>query len=91
MVNLGITPEYFLDKMSLDEVIALTKASDRRLYEKERLQCFFNLIAQGAKVKKPTDVMLFEWEKKTKKEVKRLTKEELNKKAEDGKRLLNRL
>lgn len=74
--------------MSFSEVAELLKMSNRQLYEKERLSCFFTLLSQGSEIKNPQDIIRFGWEKKIKKEGKRLTKEELKKKAEQAKKYI---
>lgn len=74
MVALGISPSYFLDEMSQSEVSAALKADIERSksdWEQTRLQCFYSLIAQAGnkKIKKPTDLFSFPWEKEERKKV----------------------
>ena len=78
--------------MSQDEVAAIVKTksnSDKMIkqmsWEQTREICFWTVVAmQGTKIfKKPEDLFKFSWEKKiseAKKEIKRLTKEELDEK-----------
>jgi hypothetical protein len=76
---MGINPEYFLDEMSCDEIVAIYRAKydhDKLAWEQTRLICFYNVIASnGTKTyKKPTDLFSFAWEKK---KSKALTKEQV--------------
>jgi hypothetical protein len=77
--------------MSFEEISSLLKESTKKLYEKERLQCYFNLISQGSKIKSPQDVVLFEWEKKTKSKPKELTKNQVDKKAKEAEQWLEKM
>lgn len=80
---------YFWDEMTIDEVSAIIKAREKKeeaairvAWEQTRATCFYSVIAmQGTKsFKKPSDLFLFSWEKKEKKE-KSLTKAEMLLKA----------
>lgn len=87
-MSLGISPEYFLDEMSFDEVSELLKAEnerEKRTLERDRLNWFHTYRAMGSDVKSPEMVQRFEWEKKPKKEPKKLTDEEKIKRAEKAK------
>jgi hypothetical protein len=75
--------------MSFEEIAVFLKSHTKNLYEQERLQCFFNLISQGIKVKKPEDIVRFGWEKKIK-ENKKPTKEQIEKRAKKAEEWLNK-
>jgi len=88
---LGISPAYFLDEMSFDEVSELLKAEnekEKRLLERDRLNWFHTYRAFGSDVRSPEMVQRFEWEKKPKKEGKKLTEEEKQSKANKAKSYL---
>lgn len=93
MVSLGISPEYFLDEMSFEEMGVLLKANrekERRVWERNRIGWFYSLIAPGfSKSKKPTDLIQFDWEKKEKKE-KYISKEQVEKRVKQVEKWLNR-
>jgi hypothetical protein len=74
--------------MSLEEVNSFLKANHKREYENARLQCFFNLLAQGSPVKSPSDIVKFEWEQK--KKGKRLSKDEFHNKEVRAKKWLDK-
>lgn len=93
VVSLGIAPDYFLDRMSFDEVAIFLKAHNdkkKEEWEKERWTWFYILLSKDAGIKKPTDIMKFDWEKKPKKEGKKLTRDEIRKKEEKAKRWLGK-
>jgi len=85
---IGIDPEYFLDEMSQDEIIAIYKARyevQKISWEQIRTICFYNVVSQnGTKVfKKPSDLFKLPWEQRTKE--KGMTSKEAQKKLSDGK------
>jgi len=89
---IGIDPEYFLDEMSQDEIIAIYKAryefdnnEEKSNWEKTRDICYYAFIAmQGnERYKKPSDLFKFPWEQQTKE--KGMTSKEAQKKLSDGK------
>lgn len=85
---MGISPEYFLDEMSFDEITELLKVKndqEKRELEKERLSWFHIYRAMGNDVQSPERVQRFGWEKKVK-EGKKLTEEEKRTKAEKAKK-----
>lgn len=85
---MGISPEYFLDEMSFDEIAELLKVKndqEKRELEKERLSWFHLYRAMGSDVQSPERVQRFGWEKKVK-EGKKLTEEEKRTKAEKAKK-----
>ena len=91
---MGISPEYFLDYMSFDAMSSLIKADNeknKRVLEKERMGWFYTVVAQGNKIKKPSDLITFEWEKKPKRQGKRMTKDELKNTERKAKKWLTRL
>jgi hypothetical protein len=75
--------------MSFEEIASFLKEDKKRVYEKERLQCFFNLLSQGSKVKKPEDIIKFGWENKTN-ERKIVPKEKIEKRAKKAEEWLNK-
>ena len=89
---MGISPEYFLDKMSFDEVASIVKANNekiRREFEKDRMQWFYTLLAPGlSKVSKPQDIVTFEWEKEQRPK-KEYSKEQVEKNLKQAKKWLN--
>ena len=65
---MGIDPEYFLDEMSQDELVAIYKAkheANKSSWEQTRLICYYNFISQNGteKIKKPSDIFSLEWDK----------------------------
>ena len=88
---MGISPEYFLDEMSFDEIAEMIKVKneqEKRSLEKERLSWFHLYRAMGSDVQSPERVQRFEWEVKPKKEGKKLTEKEKQVKAEKAKNYL---
>ena len=88
---MGISPDYFLDEMSFDEIAELLKIKneqEKRLLERDRLNWFHTYRAFGSDVKSPEMVQRFEWEGKPKKEGKKLTEEEKQVKANKAKSYL---
>ena len=86
---IGIDPEYFLDRMSQDEIIAIYKARheiQKITWEQTRTICFYNVVSQnGTKVfKRPSDLFKFPWEQRTKE--KGVTSKEAQKLLENGKK-----
>ena len=84
----GITPEYYLDEMSQDEVTAIMKSKsevDKSQWEQTRLLSFYTIVAQqGTKqIKTPKDLFTLPWDEgHTEKIVgKQLTREEFLNKA----------
>ena len=84
---IGIDPEYYWDKMSLDEVVAVLKANDevtKRNYELIRLQCFYsatvmgNKAEDGKRIDRPDKLFKLPWDddKKKKGDIKVRTREE---------------
>ena len=77
---IGISPDYFLDEMSWDEIGAVLKAKseeEKMTWEQTRLICFWNVVATNGtkKFKKPSDLFPFTWDKMTSKDAKaKLTK-----------------
>ena len=88
---MGIDPLYFLDEMSFDEAQALYKAKNEEhklSMEQTRLLCFYNVISMNGtkQFKKPSDLFEFPWEKAAKPKSRRLTEDEVLKKAEENRR-----
>ena len=87
---MGVSPEYFLDRMSFDEINSLLKVKDferRESWEQIRQQCFYS-FKPWSEIKSPTDLFKFPWEKK--KEVKPLSKDQVKKKVKDAKKWLGK-
>ena len=67
MVDLGIAPDYVLDKMEMYEVNALIKNQYRRHkddWEQARLIAYLIAQCNSKKRMKLTDIVQFPWEKK---------------------------
>jgi hypothetical protein len=75
--------------MSFDELSSLLKARNKNASEDARLQGFFFAIAQGVKIKRPTDLGLFEWDRKPKEKSRKLTKDEVEGKVKQAEQWLN--
>lgn len=95
VIILGITPEYFFDKMSFDEVNALLKEKadeNKQDWEKIRHLCFYNVVSfNGTKLfKKPADLFKFPWEKNNK-EPKILTEAEKRKNKQIAQKLIKKI
>ena len=86
---LGISPEYFLDEMSTDEMSSLLKvdnAKNREEWERIRMGWYYSIIAPGmSKVQSPEDLIKFSWEREDR-EIKgrKYSKEELRKKEDEA-------
>jgi hypothetical protein len=86
---IGIDPQYYLDEMSHDEVVAVMKARhenygliNREAWEQTRVQCFYTVAAFGSKIKKPTELFKLPWDKgKDAPQAVKMTKEEALKRA----------
>lgn len=80
--------------MSFDEMASLLKADNekqKRELERDRMQWFYSLVAPGfSKATKPTDLLVFDWEKAPKKQGRKLTKEELTEKETKAKKWLGK-
>jgi len=87
---MGVAPDYFLDKMTQKEVLAIITANnekDKVEWEKVRMMAYYSVVAvNGSKqIRKPSDLFKFPWEQKgkpVKKVGKTLSKEEFNKLAD---------
>lgn len=84
----GITPEYYLDEMSQDEVTAIMKSKsevDKSQWEQTRLLSFYTIVAQqgNKQIKSPKDLFSFPWDegKVETLKAKTLTREEFLEKA----------
>jgi len=86
---------YFWDEMSPDEMRAVIKAQSdknfeeyKRSWEQVRTVSFFTVVAMGGgkSIRKPEDLFKFSWEKRTKTEEVKLTKDEVEQKAKTMKR-----
>jgi hypothetical protein len=63
----GLAPDYFLDDVTdweLDAILRSVERQRRERWEQVRLQSFYTVAAFGAKIKKPSDLFEFSWEKK---------------------------
>ncbi len=96
MINLGISPKYFLDEMSVDEISAILRAREeirKEEWEKVRYQCFYSVIAlSGNRIyKKPSDLFRFPWEaKKKEKRGRKYTNDEIRRKEKAVQRYLGK-
>jgi hypothetical protein len=60
-----IDPNYFLDEMTAEQVLAVTERNYKEYqngWEQTRWLAYINAASQGAKVKKPQDLIKFSWE-----------------------------
>ena len=72
MIDLGIAPDYVLDKMEMYEVNALIKNQYRRHkddWEQARLIAYLIAQCNSKKRMKLTDIVQFPWEKNVKDEI----------------------
>jgi hypothetical protein len=93
MIDSGISPEYFLDEMSFDEISAVLKRrikNDQEQWERQRMDWIFILRSQGADITDPRQVYRFGWEEPVTKSRKPLTKEQVKKKEIQAKRWLDK-
>lgn len=63
--DLNIQPNYFYDELTYLELDALMKNHNEKYkndWEKVRWLGYINAIASGAKLKKPQDLITFNWE-----------------------------
>jgi len=82
--NCGIQPEYFLDEITYSECNSLLDAYNERYkdtWEQTRYISFVFAAAQNEKIKKPTDVLKFEWDKEE--EQVKMTLEERRRREEE--------
>lgn len=92
MIILGIEPDYFLDKMSFDEVIALLKAAEREKkesWEKVRQICFHSIAPYSKKLNSAMDVFPLPWDKKNKPKI--LTAEEKESKKRIAQKIIKKI
>jgi hypothetical protein len=69
VVQCGIPPDYFLDRMQWYEVDACLKGaelSERVGWEQTRCLCYVTAQVQSRKKLKPSDVLSFDWDKERK-------------------------
>lgn len=92
MVSLGISPEYFLDRMGFDEVVALLKADGERKrdeWERTRQQCFYSVAPYSDKIKQPKDLFQLPWDvKKEKKQSQKLSKNQLKNRLKQAEKII---
>lgn len=85
MLNTSISPDYFFDYMNWDEVNAILEEYNNQYkneWEKIRWSAYINALGQGVKLKKPTDLIEFEWERKKDIDVNQYSKDELQRRQE---------
>jgi glutamyl-tRNA reductase len=81
MCNTNVSPEYFFDEMSWDEANAIIDECNNKYkneWERARWQSYIMALTQGSKLKEPSDIMEFEWERKEIEEIK-YSEEEIEK------------
>jgi hypothetical protein len=65
---MGISPAYFLDEMSMDEIASLIKVyneKEKKQWERDRLYWYYITIAPGlSKIHEPKGLITFDWETK---------------------------
>ena len=75
-----MSPAYFLDEMQFEEgeiLLAEYNKDYQNGWEQTRWSAFVTACAMGAKLKKPTDLIVFNWEKTETPESRKLTPVEL--------------
>lgn len=93
VIRLGISPKYFLDEMSIDEMVALLKADDnsnKEDWHKVRKQCFWYVKAQGGELSEKQFYKRYfplPWDKDTK-PVKGSDKKQFDKKVKQAEKWL---
>jgi len=68
-VTAGISPGYFWDEMSPDELIAINEAcfdKEKTMWDQVRTICYWSVVAMSGneKIKNPKELFKFPWEKK---------------------------
>jgi hypothetical protein len=69
VVQCGIAPDYFLDRMQWYEVDACLKGlelSERTGWEQTRCLCYVTAQVQSSKKLNPLDMLSFEWDRERK-------------------------
>lgn len=95
MINIGISPEYLLDEMSIDEIESILKAREeirKEEWEKVRFQCFYSVVSVngGKHFKRPGDLFRLPWEKKKKdKKGRKYTADEIKRKERAVEKYIN--
>lgn len=65
VVQCGVSPDYFMDRMQWYEVEACLRGlerSERAAWERTRYVCYVTAQVQSRKRLKPSDVLRFEWD-----------------------------
>ena len=65
VIELGLSPEYFLDKMQLYEIPTIVRNANLKnkdSWEQARFISFITAQVNSTKKMKPTDLMLFSWD-----------------------------
>jgi hypothetical protein len=81
VVQCGISPDYFLDRMQWYEVDACLKGlglSERTGWEQTRYLCYVTAQVQSRNRMKPSDILSFEWDEEKKGDTK-ISNEEIAK------------
>lgn len=79
VIELGISPDYFLDKMQLYEIPTLVKNMNLKhkdAWEQARFNSFITAQVNSTKKLKPTDLMRFSWDVEVKEDT-TITKDEI--------------
>jgi hypothetical protein len=66
MTYTNISPEYFFDEMSWFEVDAIMEKYNQDYkteWEKTRWSAYITALSMGVKLKKPSDLIKFDWER----------------------------
>lgn len=87
MVSSGISPGYFLDQMSFDEIAEIFNQIDKirqEKWEQIRQLAYYSVLPHTKKIKKPSDLFRLPWDSKPKKAevIKKLSSDELEKKLQ---------
>lgn len=94
----GVSPEYFLDRMTLTEVRYFLEGYERRkrdAWEQTRILGYITAQVNSTKALKQTDIISFPWDEKIKKKQKTASipeseKERLRNKAREIEQTLNK-
>lgn len=86
----GVSPSYFLDKMTLGEVEAFLNGFNRRSregWEQTRIIGYIIAQANSSKQLEQTDILRFPWDEETKQKGARVSDEEMKQLREKAKQI----
>ena len=88
----GIDPEYFLDKMQMYELSSLLKnifKKNRESWEQARMISYVIAQSNSTKQLKPIDILKFSWDEKVPDNDISISNEDINRLREKSKQILN--